>query len=168
MANYPSEQEGARAFGRYLPISTKHSVAICNSIRYKPLLRAERFLQEVLDEKKAVPFTRGRSTPHKPGMGPGRYPLKATGMILNILQSARKNALSKNMNEKDLKIVHISAHKAARPMKYGRVRGRSKKTHVYVIVSEYKKKENTEKKVESKIDHKVEHKVEPKTHVVKK
>jgi len=155
MTNYPSEQEGARAFGRYLPISTKHSVEICNALRYKPLLRAEIILQDVLDMKKAIAFRKGREAPHKPGMGPGKYPIKAAGAILNILKSVEKNAVSKNMDQKNLKIVHISASKASRPMRYGRVRGHSKKTHVYVIVAEFAKKTDLSNK---KVDQKTEKK----------
>ena len=39
-----------------LPVSTKHCIEICDSLRYKDVSYAKKFLEEVVDLKRAVPF----------------------------------------------------------------------------------------------------------------
>lgn len=90
----------ARATGRELPISPKHSVEICSAIRGLPITSAIDLLQNVIDKKEAIPFRRYNSmVPHRrrsgfatKGAGPGRYPVKAAKAILSVLESAQMNA----------------------------------------------------------------------------
>jgi len=90
----------ARATGRELPISPKHSVEICRAIRGLPITSAIDLLQNVIDKKEAVPFRRYNSmVPHRrrsgfatKGAGPGRYPVKAARAILAVVESAQQNA----------------------------------------------------------------------------
>lgn len=128
----------AKAYGSNLDISTKTSVNICTMLRGMTVKRAVTKLQNVLDFKEAVPFTRFTDgVGHRKGnMAAGRYPQKASRQILDLLNSAIANAANKGLAE-DLKIVHICAHKAATPLHQGRQRRRAmKKTHIEIVLKE--------------------------------
>ena len=127
----------AKAYGKNLPISTKVSINICNALRGMAVNKALTYLQDVVDEKRAIPFTRfNDGVGHRPGMGAGRYPKKASLAIAEIISSAVNNAASKGLSS-DLKIVALIANKASSPLHYGRQRRRSmKRTHVEVVVEE--------------------------------
>lgn len=139
----------ARAAGRDLSISTKQSVEICSNIRNKPLKQGKRILEDVITEQRAIRYTRfNRGLGHKPGMASGRYPIKAATHILAVLKSAEANAQVKGLNTGNLSIVHMSAHKAARPLHYGRQRGTTmKRTHIEIVLQE-KARESKEKKAQ--------------------
>ena len=141
----------ARAVGTSLGISTKHSIEICSLLRSKELSYAKELLKRAIEKKKAIPFTRFNSdVGHKPGIGPGRYPEKASTEILKLLECVEANAQFKGLNTSELIIEHICAHKAGKAMRYGRQRGRTaKRTHVEVMVKESAKKK-TDKKPEAK------------------
>jgi large subunit ribosomal protein L22 len=133
---------------RDLPISTKHTIEICNAIRGKSLKKSKQFLQDVLSKKRAVPMKRfNRDTGHKPGhIAAGRYPEKASQAILKILSSLESNAQNKGLDVESLHLTTIIPNKASRPARFGRKRGRkTKRSHVDIIaeerVSEKKKKE---------------------------
>ncbi len=138
----------ARAIGRDMPISPKHSEVICAHIRGWPLERAKDFLADVILQKRAVPDRRYASSPHrKGGVGPGRYPKKASQYILGVLESAEANAEYKGLALDGLVIQHISSNLGRATMSYfRRARGRStpKKrecVNVEVILKESKSKE---------------------------
>ena len=90
----------ARATGKELPISPKHSVEICRAIRGLPVTSAIDLLENVIEKKEAIPFRRyNQMVPHKKrsgyalkGIGPGRYPVKAAKAILRVIESAQANA----------------------------------------------------------------------------
>lgn len=137
----------ARAVGRDLSISKKQSVEICKWIRQKPLIRAKKMLEEVIAMKTAVPYTRFNwNVGHRPGMGPGRYPITACAQILAILKSAEANAQAKGLNTGNLVIVHCNAQKAPSPLHYGRQRGtHMKRTHIEMVLQEKAQVQKTEK-----------------------
>src|SRR3989338_8030852 len=82
-----------------LPVSTKHCIEICDSLRYKDVSYAKRFLEEVAQLKRAVPFKKFvMNTGHKKGMSTGRYPKKAASEILKLLNSVEANAHFKDFN----------------------------------------------------------------------
>jgi large subunit ribosomal protein L22 len=144
-----NEEHIAKAVGRSLPISTKHCIEVCSFIRKKPLKLAKEMLNRVIKKEMAVPFRRFTEIGHKPGKGiaSGRYPEKAAGQILDLLDSVEANAQFKGLNTSNLFIEHICAHRAGNQMHYGR-RGRMmKKTSIEVIVRESKleQKENKNK-----------------------
>jgi large subunit ribosomal protein L22 len=148
--NYSYKPEGesyARAVGRDLSISTKHSIEICKFIKHKNLSLAKKELSEVLNFKRAVPFTRFNrgGVGHRPGMGPGRYPIKAVEKILYILNNVENNAKQKGLDIDALIIKHASAQKGYQRLRYGRKPRRSaKRTHVEIVVFEIVK-ENKDK-----------------------
>jgi large subunit ribosomal protein L22 len=138
----------ARAIGRDIDISPKHSEAICDHIRGWPLERAKDFLGEVVEEKKAVPFRRYGSAPHRKGrVGPGRFPKKAAAAILRVLAGAEANAEYKGLTVDEMVITHIATNQGRTTESYfRRARGRStpknrQTVNVEVILRESKEKE---------------------------
>ncbi len=132
----------AFALGRNLSISTKKATEICKKLRGKNLDRAKNILENVIAKKEAIPMSRyNDDTAHKPGIGPGKYPVKAAKNILTVLKNAEDNAQNKGLNTHHLVVHHICAHRASRPMHYGRRRRKTKRSHVEVVLLEHKKKE---------------------------
>ena len=129
----------ARVQGVSLPISFKQSVEVCRSIKNKKCDAAVRFLKEVAELKLPVPyrkFNRG-GTGHRKGMGPGRFPVKTSSYILNLLNSVRSNANQKGLDADNLTILSAIAKKGPKVFRSGRNRGRvAKRTHVEITVSE--------------------------------
>ncbi|MBN1502020.1 50S ribosomal protein L22 [Candidatus Woesearchaeota archaeon] len=144
--NYAVKQiteNSAKAVGRNLSISTRMSVEICNYLRGKKVSQAKNILEQVIQKKHAVPIRRfGDSTAHKPGIGAGKYPIKAAKGILAVIQNAESNAQNKGLSTHHLVISHILAHKASAPWHYGRhTRRKMKRSHIEIVVSEEKEKE---------------------------
>ncbi len=168
--NYSTQvkENMAKAVLRSAPISTKHCIEICNMLRKKNVEDAKKILTQVINFEKAVPFKRfNGDVGHKPGIGPGRYPIKASQMILDLLGSIEANAQFKGLSTANLQIVHISAQKSSRPLRYGRQRGRlSKRTNIELVVEEKAAKREEKKPVEKKTEKPVE--VKPKVEEKKK
>ena len=100
----------AKAIGKELPVSPKFSREICGMIRGKGVNEGMKMLEEVIELKRAVPLKRfNKRVSHKPGVGPGRYPQKASKAILQVLQSAVANAEYKGLDTEDMVILTISA-----------------------------------------------------------
>jgi len=138
--------KAARAYGINVPISYKHAVLIAKAIRGKKLEDAYKYLDDVIAQKKFIPFVKfNKSRGHKPRnagidgsiAGPGGYPIKACGEFLKVLKSAEKNAEKNiNLDIKNLKISHISALKGRTIIKL-KPKGRRaiwKKTYVHIQV----------------------------------
>ncbi len=134
-----NEGKSAIANGLNLPISIKHAVHISKMIRGKNVATAKIILQEVIDEKKPVPFrTNANGMGHKKGpLGAGRYPQKACKNILSLLESAEKNASFKGMNTSTLHITSLVPSKGPTVMRSGRGAGQAKNTHVYIVLGEH-------------------------------
>ncbi len=146
------EENIAKAVGRALPISTKQSIEICAFIRKIPLEKAKKRLTDAINKKSAIPFKRfNDNMGHKKGkIAAGRYPEKACGHILKLVEGVEANAQFKGLNTANLVISHICAHKAARPWHYGRQRRRkTKRTNVEIVVKEGVEKRKAGKKVET-------------------
>jgi len=128
-----------------IPVSTKHSVAICKFIKGKKIENAIADLEKVILQKKAVPMK--GEIPHRKGMMSGRYPKKAGEYFVKILKRLAGNA---NVNEiNDPVITTAIANLGSRPYgRFGRVR--RKRTHVKLIAKEGREKKNRTKKVVKK------------------
>ena len=86
-----------RFAGATWPISTKKSIELANFLRFRDLVQAKGLLENVKIKNVAVPMRRyNKDTGHKPGIGPGRYPLNAAKEFLFLLKSAESNAKQKN------------------------------------------------------------------------
>ncbi len=138
----------ARAQGIALPVSFKQSVEVCRFIKNKEYKYALRLLEGVTEMKNPVPyrtFNRG-GTGHKKGMGPGRYPIKASTYVIKLLKSAYANARQKGLDTESLIVKAAVAKKGPKTFHYGRKRGtKAKRTHIEVVVEAVKKKAEEKK-----------------------
>ena len=104
-----------KASGRDLRISPKAAREICEAIRGMELDAARRFLQDVIDKKRPVPYRRyKKEVSHKAGIQgwyAGRYPVKAAAEILKILNSLEANADDRGLDTERLKIIHAAANR---------------------------------------------------------
>jgi len=132
----------ARACKRNVPISHKFAREIGKEIKGKKLEKAKRYLEEVIEMKRPVPITRYNSDlAHKPGVGPGRYPVNTAKEILDLLNSVEKNAQNKGLDVKNLYIVSFLVMKGSkffRPRRRDMAGQRRKNTHISVVVEERK------------------------------
>lgn len=126
------KKETAFINGKDLPISTKHSIFICEYIRGKSIEQSIQFLELVLKKKTFLPM-RGE-IPHRKS-GVGRYPEKAIKVFIKLLKSLNANA---QVNGLENPVISKSiANLASRPHKRGGSE-RFKRSHVYIEVKEKK------------------------------
>ncbi len=125
-----------------LPISSKHSVAICRFIKGKKIEIAQRDLEEVVLHKKAVPMK--GEIPHRKGrIMSGRYPEKASKEFIKLLKSLSANAHSSGIE--DPVIAEAVSNIASRPFgRFGRIR--RKRTHVRIVAVEKKNLNKTKRR----------------------
>lgn len=133
----------AVAAGRDLRVSYKDSVEILATIRGMKLEEATRFLKDVIQKRRPVPYRKfKRKVGHKTGMASGRYPVKAAKAVLEVLKNAEANAAYKGLDTSRLWIVHAAAHKGTKIRMYmPRAFGRStpwfeQLTHIEVALEE--------------------------------
>ena len=138
----------ARASGRDLRISPKHSVELLREIRGMMLNDALRYLDDVIAKKRPVPMRRfNDSQGHKPGrgFGPGRYPVKVAKAVKKILLNAKNNAEQKGFDVDRLKIIHAAAHRGPVlrgyiPRAFGRATPFNEQTtHIEIVVEEIRR-----------------------------
>jgi large subunit ribosomal protein L22 len=113
-SNQRNDENVARAFGKELKISPKHSMEICRAIRGMMIEDAKQYLQDVIELKRPVKFRRyNMMVSHKKGIGPGRYPVKASKAILRVLESAQANAESpsKKLDPENMRVLTAAAHR---------------------------------------------------------
>ena len=109
-------ETSARAIGREMSVSPKHSIVICRHIKGFKLERAKAFLGEVIKLKTPVPDTRYGSSGHRRGkVGPGRYPQKAARHILKVLEGAEANAEYKGLVIDDSRAKRIARGSGRKP-----------------------------------------------------
>jgi len=140
-------KEEAKARGKDLSISTKHSVAICRFIKNKRIEEAINDLEQVIKRKKAVPMK--GEIPHRKGKGMerGRYPVKACKAFIKLLKDLAANSIINGLEEPYIYIA--KADKASRPYRRFGSR-RFKRTHVLLIAKDRKFKEKKTKEDEEK------------------
>ncbi len=132
---------GVKARGTRLNVSPKQAMEVCNAVRGMKVSRAEKFLENVIEGKEYVEYKRfNKKIPHRTGGKPGRFPKKASGMVLNIIKNAVNNAEQKGMDAEKLKIVHSAAHKGPvyqRRASKGRMKTSNIETvHIEIVVKE--------------------------------
>jgi large subunit ribosomal protein L22 len=135
--------EFARARAIELPISPKKTYEVMNAIRGLPLERAKSLLEDVIDEKRAIPFRRyNQEVAHKRGIGPGRYPIKVCKNVLQVLVNAEANAEYEGIDTEAL-VVRVAAcargriRKANMPRAHGRATAWNEQTtNVEIVLAE--------------------------------
>jgi len=138
----------ARASGRDLRISPKHSVELLREIRGMMLNDALKYLDDVINLRRPVPMKRyNDSQGHKPGkgFGPGRYPVKVAKAVKKVLLNVKNNAEQKGLDVDRLKIIHAAAHRGPVlrgyiPRAFGRATPFNEQTtHIEIIVEEIRR-----------------------------
>ena len=144
----------AMSVGRDIPVSRKQSVEICNRIRYKKLSDAKNILNGVISLKKAIHFGRyNADLGHKPKIGPGSYPVKASTEILKVIENAEANAQFKGLNTSNFYISRIKVDQSPKSWHYGRKRRRKvKRATIELVIGEKSSKSTSNKKKPSKND----------------
>ena len=108
-----------RAALRDKSISHKHSREIALAVKGKSIEKAREFLENVLTKKIAVPYRRyNNEVAHRSniqdGFSSGRFPRKATGEFLKLLDNLESNAEYKGMDLDRLKIISVTVHKGTK------------------------------------------------------
>jgi large subunit ribosomal protein L22 len=136
----------------------KHCFEVCRAIKNKTAGEAIAFLNQVLKidsnradvrrKAAAVPFRLGsgnkrkrRTGPsmvghRKGGIGPGRFPVKASREIIKVIESAMENARYQyeDIDAEEMLITHIAAHRGRiRKGWIPRARGRATPSNHYQV-----------------------------------
>ncbi|KAG9157579.1 hypothetical protein Leryth_022254 [Lithospermum erythrorhizon] len=133
-----------------------------HALRKMPLVKAKRYLEDVLAHKQAIPFTRycggvGRTAQAKNrhSNGQGRWPAKSAKFILDLLKNAESNAEVKGLDVDALYISHIQVNQAQKQRRrtyraHGRINPyMSHPCHIELTLSE--KEEPVKKEPESQL-----------------
>ena len=139
-------EKTAKASGREIKVSHKHAREVCRAVKGMPLSNAKQYLRDVMDKKKAVPFTRfNKKAGHRHGLTKtysGRYPVKAAREILKVIQGAEANAENKGLDVDRLRVLHAAAYGGAKIKRFTpRAHGRASPkyevlTHVEIVLDE--------------------------------
>jgi large subunit ribosomal protein L22 len=141
-------EKTAKASGREIKVSHKHAREICRTIKGMTLTNAKKYLRDVTEKKKPVPFTRhNKKSAHRHGLPTkgafsGRYPIKASAKILTILEAAQANAENKGLDTDRLTILHAAAYPGTKIKRYTpRAQGRASPkyetlTHIEIALDE--------------------------------
>src|SRR5512138_1182464 len=112
MAGYTQEADPdttARAIGKEMQISPKDSREICRMLKNRKVEDAVKILEEIIALKRPVPFKKyNMGVPHKPGIGPGRYPEKSAKAILEVIESAKHNAEYKGLDADNMRVKLVA------------------------------------------------------------
>jgi large subunit ribosomal protein L22 len=120
-----------RAAIREKDISHKHSREIAVAIKGMSIEKAREFLENVIARKEAVPYRRyNMEVAHRSnirdGFFAGRFPEKAAGEFLKLLDNLESNAEYKGMDLDRLRIVSAAVHKGTKLQRFTpRAMGRS-------------------------------------------
>jgi len=154
MVKYAHEPENgtksAKARGADLRVHFKNTREAAFAVKGMELVKAKRYLEDVLGFKRCVPFRRyngavGRTSQaanEGHAMGQGRWPVKSAEFILGLLKNAESNAEVKGLDVDNLMISHIQVNKAMRQRRrtyraHGRVNPyMSSPCHIELTVSE--------------------------------
>ncbi|MFC1769119.1 50S ribosomal protein L22 [Nanoarchaeota archaeon] len=155
-----NKEHMAKVYGSSVPVSPKKAIEISNLLRNKSLAFAKATMNDVVENGKAIPYTRfNKGVGHKTGIGPGRYPKKSASEVLKLLNSLEANAQFKGLDTNNLVIVKMVANKSSKVWRYGRMRRRIMKRSNIEILAEESKKDIKKKSVAKKPEVKKEEKI---------
>jgi len=147
------EKNMVKVCGRNMPISSKQSYEIANFIRGKQVDAVIKLLERVITQDRAVPYHRfNRDICHKAGgVGPGRYPKKASEHIILLLKNLKGQAQDKGLDTNKIFLVHAAMQRGAKLRHYGRKGGLVRKnTNFELVAREMETAVKEEKKPEQK------------------
>ncbi|MDD4049423.1 MAG: 50S ribosomal protein L22 [Candidatus ainarchaeum sp.] len=143
-----NEKKIAKACKQNAPISTKYSVEFSNYFKNKPLDKAIKICEDIINKEDHLPLKKynkkvaHRKGDSKRGVASGRWPIKAATTVKALLEDVKANAENLNLDTEKLKIIHMFAVKGVTRRKtqpLGRTGGKqreSKSTNIEVIVLE--------------------------------
>ncbi|KAL0231678.1 hypothetical protein GEMRC1_011082 [Eukaryota sp. GEM-RC1] len=127
---HPSNPEkSVKARGSYLRVSFKNTRETAAAIKGMSLEKAKRYLNDVLDHKRCIPFRRfnghvGRTGQAKEfGVVQGRWPEKSIKFVLDLLRNAEASAARKGLTNTYISHVAVNAAPKGRRRTY-RAHGR--------------------------------------------
>ncbi|KJP85421.1 ribosomal protein L22 [Plasmodium fragile] len=134
-----------------LRVHFKNTYETARAIRRMKLLDAKKYLNDVIEKKRCVPFRRynggvGRTNQAKEfNHTQGRWPAKSCKFLLNVLDNVQANAEARNLEVSKLRLIHVMVNRARagrrRTFKaHGRINPfMSSPCHIQVIAKEISK-----------------------------
>lgn len=113
-----NDTKACQTSGKYLRVHFKNTRETAQAIKGMKLSKAQKYLQDVVDHKQAVPFRRfkggvGRCAQAQVfGVPQGRWPEKSAKLLSGLLVNAASNAESKGLDLDNLIIKHIQVNQA--------------------------------------------------------
>ncbi|KAH7281064.1 hypothetical protein KP509_36G028400 [Ceratopteris richardii] len=164
MVKYSREPDNitkaCKSRGSDLRVHFKNTRETAQAIKKLDLVKAKRYLEDVIAHKQAIPFRRfcggvGRTAQAKArhSNGQGRWPVKSAQFLLGLLKNAESNAETKGLDVDTLYISHIQVNKAQKQRRrtyraHGRINPyMSSPCHIELILSE--KEASVKKEVEA-------------------
>lgn len=143
------EENIAKSRGSHLRVHYKHCREITHFLKGMPVKKAQTYLERVLKFEAVIPFVKftggiGRKAMAKNINAPGsigRFPVKAVGVVKDLLTNAAANAESKGLDVDELIIAHAQCNRApAGRRRTYRAHGRigkyaSQPAHIELILS---------------------------------
>ncbi|CBK24661.2 uncharacterized protein [Blastocystis hominis] len=113
-------KKSCQARGSYLTVHFKNAHEVGAAIKNMSLLKAEKYLNDVIAHKQAVAFTRfnggvGRHAQAHSIKAPGdqcRWPKAACKFFLVLLNNLKANGEAKGLNVENLRISHVQVNQA--------------------------------------------------------
>jgi len=147
----------AFVYGKNVPISLKHAVAIGKFIKNFGIDEAIANLEKVRKKKMAIPFK--GEVAHRKGkrldgrsMAGGKYPVKASQHIIQLLKTLKANSSVNGLELENTKITEVIPNKASKQLhRFGSTR--FKRIHIMIKAKESslgKTSEKTNKNKEKK------------------
>lgn len=142
------DAKSCKARGSNLRVHYKNTRETVMAVKNMHLSRALRYLQNVIDKKEIVPFTRyngdvGKKAQCKQFKHPqGRWPKKSAEFVYGLLVNAKSNAEVKGLDIEALQIEHAMVNRAPRMRRrtyraHGRINPyQSAPCHVEFILTE--------------------------------
>ncbi|KAJ6849656.1 60S ribosomal protein L17 [Iris pallida] len=154
--------KSSKAMGQNLRVHFKNTRETAFAIRKLPLVKAKRYLEDVIAHKQAIPFRRfcrgvGRTAQAKNrhSNGQGRWPAKSAKFVLDLLKNAESNADVKGLDVDALYVSHIQVNQAQKQRRrtyraHGRINPyMSSPCHIELMLSE--KESPVKKEAETQI-----------------
>ncbi|WP_049998042.1 50S ribosomal protein L22 [Halococcus sediminicola] len=145
-------EKTAKAMLRERHMSHKHSKEIAREIKGKTVEDARAYLEAVIAGDQSVPFrSHNTGVGHRndiDGWDAGRYPEKASGAFLDLLENVGANADHAGFEPDEMTIAHVAAHKVGevqgrKPRAMGRATAwNTPEVDVEMIVEEAEEDEN--------------------------
>ncbi len=111
---YGSKEQGGKAQLKDLDASYKDLTQLCRAIRGKPLVKAKKILNGVMDMSQPIRYYRfKKGLGHRSQLGgqPGRWPKKEAKMLLTAVTNAEANAKSQGLEVDKLVVKAAIAYK---------------------------------------------------------